>query len=263
MTNLIKNTRFRRRSKAFNPVQKRSRPEFKRFWRLATGKLCHTFDLMTKRLLLVLCGVCGFAANISVLGPPGDPPPGGVTFEARVWAASWTSAGEYQNVSIDAWVAGSNLFPSTSTTLEAYLMTQIGPGTTVAQEVASVTVPVLLTNSSWSQIALFSGLTLPAGSYYLVLREPLNAGYWGICNGTCTPITAGDVTLNPDQVAFVGPAYYPESAFQSVITSTLAYSVTGDAVGEVPEPSSLALTVLSLSVLFATARQAASSRAKL
>ena len=52
--------------------------------------------------------------------------------------------------------------------VEAYLTTQIGPGTTLANEIVSATTNVALLVSAATEVPLFTNLTLPAGTYYLV-----------------------------------------------------------------------------------------------
>ena len=87
----------------------------------------------------------------------------------RVFAASWTQAGTFNGVSITAGVFG---VPNAGVTATAWLTTAIGPGATIADQIA--TAPI--TSST-----IFSGLTLGPQTYYLVLlfNSGTNvAGWW-------------------------------------------------------------------------------------
>jgi hypothetical protein len=74
----------------------------------------------------------------------------------------------------------------------AYLTTQIGEGTTVANEIASTDFTFPLTPAN---LVLFQGLHLPPGAYYLSIIG--DSPSWGSCwNGfiTTNVVTAPDVT---------------------------------------------------------------------
>jgi hypothetical protein len=111
------------------------------------------------------------ATIISVRGVPSS---GGLVVESGVQelATSWSSSESYSDVAITA-----NLYGSAGTAyVRAYLMTGIGPGTTVNQQIAFSTIPVL----NIGNYTLFSDLSLPAGSYYLVLSTvmPFPSAVW-------------------------------------------------------------------------------------
>jgi hypothetical protein len=132
-----------------------------------------------KALLFAISSMMSFVSLradtiISVTGPHGSTLALGATNQILV--TSWSSTQTYSNVSI----AFESIFgPFTGT---AYLMTQIGPGTTTAQQVASGSYSVL--SSSLSLTNLFTGLTLGPGTYFLVVTSETTGG-WD------TPYTAG------------------------------------------------------------------------
>jgi hypothetical protein len=90
---------------------------------------------------------------------------------------SWNQAIGYDGVSIS--FQGTGI--SSTATGTAYLMTSMGPGTTIADQVATTAFSELPGESS--TISLFSGLDLPAGSYYLmILADPSSQLEWDAAN---------------------------------------------------------------------------------
>ena len=180
---------------------------------------------------------------ILVDGPHGSTLSLGATDQALV--ASWSSTNTYSSVDI---AFKSNFGPFDGT---AYLMTQIGPGTTVAQQVAIATYSV--TSVSPVLTNLFSGLTLGPGSYYLVVTSSSTGG-WD------TPYTAGPAVVNADVGVTRGAqfivnqgnglpnlSYLPASSFSALnAVYDLEFRVTGSVV---PEPSALILLGLTLAFL--------------
>jgi hypothetical protein len=148
-------------------------------------------------------------------------------------AASWSETSTYSGVSISAFIFDQF---SVGGTLDAWLTTGIGPGTTAAAQVAHATVSVPV--GVFGQVNLFSGLTLGPGTYYLSLHgDPLD---WGMNPNSNVVLAAGvaqlaDYSTTPCcQGSFV-PA---ESFLAQTSTVRLSYIVTGDLVNTVPEPSS-------------------------
>jgi hypothetical protein len=98
----------------------------------------------------------------------------GVSCVSQVLMASWTSSFSFNNVSIFGEVSG-----DPTSIMTAYLTTQIGPGTTVADQIASA----ILTppSADTTGVLLLSGLNLGPGTYYLVLSGPATGNadsYW-------------------------------------------------------------------------------------
>jgi len=175
-----------------------------------------------------------------------NPPTIGGSVDAII-AQSWTTSIPYQNVSISAEIGGDS-----SGSITAYLTDLIGPTATVANEIAS---PV--TVSSLSQphalTLLFSGLSLPAQTYYLVLSGPTGSTqYW--ISGTTTTLGSGVTTTTeycsnniPGNLCQGdNPAFPPGSTFFHD-TLHMDITVTGDS--SVPEPFSWVLVSVGLAGL--------------
>jgi len=154
--------------------------------------------------------------------------------------ASWKQTTGYEGVSIS--FLGNGV--SSTATGKAYLTTRIGSGTTVADQIASTT----FTPSAGppSPITLFSGLTLPADTYYLtVFADPGSQIAWAATNSPTTILGPG-VSLNfsaadGENLLALGsfapylPATEPGFGFQD----NLLLDVTS-----VPEPSTPSMLVV-------------------
>jgi len=162
----------------------------------------------------------------------------------------------FNDVSITADVAGHGVGT-------AFLMTKVGPGATAADQVAtaSFTFPEIFVAPSHT-VPLFTGLSLPAGHYFLVLTGAPTVGVWDT-----TSFDKATTTLFPCD--FSGPRcpviipnfplwqlagninnpFAPASNFTPFHfgLGELLFSVTGTLASEppttppVPEPASLAL----------------------
>src|SRR5579872_3534422 len=110
--------------------------------------------LLTFATVLLSAGLASAGTVYSVTGTPNDfaYTLGGTSDQMLV--SSWTQTGSYTNVSISA-VLGSG------EAISVYLTNQIGPGTTVANEIATTSITP---GSSPQTETLFSGLSLGAGS---------------------------------------------------------------------------------------------------
>jgi len=75
----------------------------------------------------------------------------------------WSLPGAASNITISAYI-------SSGAQVTAYLTTQIGPGTTVSNEVRSITLTGA-SDSTNQPTVIFSGLTLSAGNYYLTVTS--------------------------------------------------------------------------------------------
>jgi hypothetical protein len=159
----------------------------------------------------------------------------------QVLASSWTQTGSWTNVSISAELGnGSNYGHSGGDAISVYLTNRIGPGTTVANQIASTSISPATVDETDT---LFTGLSLGASTYYLVLGAPGQFAEW---YGTSLPtVTTGTgVSGNGDSFAAKpnttpDDAFPPASNFTADNTENLLVSVTGDAgsVSSVPEPS--------------------------
>jgi PEP-CTERM motif len=150
---------------------------------------------------------------------------------------SWTQTGSYKDVTISAFLSSTGGSNGTGT---IYLTDQIGPGTTVANQIAETTVSGLAFGPA-TATTLFSGLDLGPGTYYLITANNLGGGGlgWNDYNGAAAiPGISG--TNNSDEFGEVEAAYPPASSFFAPGTNELDFSVTGD-IAATPEPSSLIL----------------------
>jgi PEP-CTERM motif len=166
---------------------------------------------------------------------------------------SWTMNQAYTNVTIAAAIASANA----GDTATAYLTTAAGPGTTTADVVAvdKFTMPVFLPLRSAPDFTLFTGLSLQAGTYYLIVTTPFDtseARGWRGTSGTPGITLAPGVTLNSSIDSGDGngdPSFAPDSHFSTSATY-YQFSVTGT----VPEPSSLALLATGLAASLGLSR---------
>jgi hypothetical protein len=165
--------------------------------------------------------------------------------------SSWTETGSYINVSISA-VLSNQFGGNPNSTLSAYLTDRIGPGTTAADVIASTSIsPTTFDETD----TLFTGLSLGAGSYYLVLAAPGKfAGWWGTNSPTITTDTGvtdtGYYYTNLQGNGSPDDAFPPASTFSPDTTDFLLYSATGTASSATPEPSSFILAGLAGIFLF-------------
>jgi hypothetical protein len=201
---------------------------------------------------------------ISVTGAPGlstligSGSPAVSTF----WAQSNAYTGVAVAVLVNISVSGGQ-----SATADAYLSTRIGPGTTVADEIAHTgfTVPAIAAGGGdvcspqgncGSIVTLFSGLSLGPGTYFLTLSStarssPLVGWFPALTMPTVLQDTG--VAEGFSYYAPVVGSYAPASVFQEQLTSlnnsplytfSMSFAVTGTAVNAVPEPALAALVGL-------------------
>jgi hypothetical protein len=166
---------------------------------------------------------------------------------------SWTTTTAYANVAIAA-----NLFGLGPTTgqVTGYLSNSVGPGATAI----ATSAPVSVVPTAQANLTLFSGLTLPAGTYYLVLTSNLACGNgdlgWsytaatptvvpGVILGTegyASPSIGSTNTSNPVASTFV------TSGTLSLSVQVTASSTPAPPIGT-PIPPSLMLSVTGLAGL--------------
>lgn len=122
---------------------------------------------------LLWCAAGARAAPVTILSVSASNPSleRGIRLDSSsLVAVHWTSLQAYTNVAVAA-----KLFctpcdeKNDATFVDAYLMRQIGPAASLADQVAYGRVRV---TGARGQVTLFTGLTLPAGDYYLVIYSP-------------------------------------------------------------------------------------------
>jgi hypothetical protein len=183
-------------------------------------------------------------------------------------AASWTTTSAYSNVSIAAEVEC--VVCGIPSTITAYLTTAIGPSETVADQIATYTDTVSTGVGVPPELdTLFSGLTLGAGTYYLVLANGTadtevpnpdpsgNVDFWYGNIGPGEAIsTATGVAYNGDKVTdwpfgCCNSSNPPANTFSNFGDLGLNFQVTGDPGSgspppPVPEPSSISLLLIGM-----------------
>jgi hypothetical protein len=214
---------------------------------------------------LLSFGTTATAAPILVVNGPND---NTTTFSNLInnLGVGFTTTTDLVNVSLDFTVVSFN----TSATIDvnAFLTTQVGPGTTAAHEVASSSTQFstaasgLLPPYTFTTATLFSGLSLSAGSYFLTVQPVSGTAFWVSSPSSSAVITASGASLTSSFLsAFADQAYFPANTFGGVGDVSgphLWFSVSGDlaSTGDaVPEPATLALLGSGLAAVAAARRR--------
>lgn len=197
---------------------------------------------------------------------------GSINDDVFNWAVSWTQARATTNVSLSALLT--RTVPAA--TVNWFVTTAIGPGTTAADIVHSGTATVTPTGliddfDPIPRTLLGSGLDFAAGTYYLVLDGP-DAGslvtpvYWGGDVAANVSVTLDpDFTLGRYVIAseFEAPgnvaAFAPASVFTDfpAFDPRLVFELTDTPA--IPIPPTLSLAVISLAAVAALRRRGASA----
>lgn len=162
---------------------------------------------------------------------------------------SWTTTTAYSNVTIAA-----NLFALAGGQVTAYLSNSVGTGATAIATSSPVSVTSAQTN-----MTLFSGLTLPAGTYYLVLSGNMACGNTAIgwSYSTGSPTVGPGVTLGAFgyDSPFIGSPNASNPVASTFVTnpgaslSVLVMATSAPAPTATPIPPSLMLVVTGLAGL--------------
>ena len=165
-----------------------------------------------------------------------------VIFSGQGYRAGWTQSDTYNTVSVSAKLT-SNGAPNQ--TGRAYLTTQIGPGTSLDQQVAyaEFTFPVPVT-----KVTLFQGLLLRPGTYYLSIIG--DSPGWGSCwtVSATNVITATGVSSLGGLGALVAPsAYFPATPFFSELAIPPELTIQGIKDNRPPLQITLSGNVVSIS----------------
>lgn len=157
-------------------------------------------------------------------------------------AVSFTFNADFTDVAIEASLTSSDGSAGGGGT--AYLTNQLGAGTTAANIIAQTdfTFATVGTFTDISFVSLFSGLSLDAGTYFVMFGAPFNPSTAG---GGITLGTAVTYTTDPDVTvgdmlfassANIDAGFAPASTFSTSGLGNRVFRVTG-----VPAPGSLAL----------------------
>ena len=164
--------------------------------------------------------------------------PGGdvmfATSDGIAYAMSWTFTADQADVDISGFFGGSG-------DGRAYLMRNVGTGTTIASEIASF--DFTPSNPNGGSVSLFNNLALVAGTYFLVIEgRSASELEWYVADDANFE---GDIEFNAAYVAVRDPSYAPGSMFSSDDVG-YAMTVTGNAV---PEPASASLALAGAALL--------------
>jgi hypothetical protein len=201
---------------------------------------------------------CGIILALAILGLGGRADAGVIASQTGTSSTalgdpanfvSWTQSSTFSDVTIVAGLANAlpNFVPGQGT---VYLTKRIGPGTTVADEIARISlsnVPV-----AGALETLFTGLTLGPNTYYLVGASDAGGSGLGWLVGNFSSATGPGVTINPSGSVLQSTnlaTYAPASDFFTAPPGPplLMFSVTGNPVSApVPEPATLTLLMAGL-----------------
>ena len=178
------------------------------------------------------------AAGFAILGGPPD--------ARRTLEAAWNQTSAFSNVGVAAMIdPGESETESHSFSGTAFLMNQIGPGTTVANEIGHSPFTVTGTAFNPTLVTLFTGLTLPSGTYYLILTAAVGqTGGWENADVPTLVVAAPGVTLVEQKGLGGEPAYPPTAIFHHLGGNALEFQVTGNAVAS--EPGALVLAAFGV-----------------
>jgi hypothetical protein len=195
--------------------------------------------------LLSLASSLRAATIISVTGPVTD---GGAIQEGQSLGSSWTQTTGYSNVVVSALLSEDTfcLIDCPAITLTAYLTTQIGPGTTAADEITHDT--VAFSGGSYADRNLLTIPLLSPGTYYLTLFSSDAPG--AVWAEAIPPNVSLDTGVSRNQDFYMsGPVGYPpaNAVLRPPIAGDFQFSVTGTAI---PEPSTTTLMGAALLTLF-------------
>ena len=185
-----------------------------------------------------LAVVAQTTATTTIISETGRDYAGWAARTDQFMAISWSQAGSYTDVSITARLY--SLDPTDIGT--AWLTTQVGPGTTLADQIATASFSFPSTANP-SDVILFNGLTLDPGTYYLTIGGGTN--YWSAWYGTDQPIVTTDtsVTYNGNFYVYNPDPYSPASPYVPTPSITPIFSITGTVVPEPTSPTLVGLTV--------------------
>jgi len=189
---------------------------------------------------------------------------GGTTGSSGGWkAVTWTQTGTYSDVTIGANLATNNgLSTSTGT---AYLMTQLGPGTTAADEVTAPFAISVSGNPGLNTMTqLFSHLTLGPGTYFLLI-DPTSINMidsldWDGTNPPLQTLDTGVTQGSNLELSGSVAAFSPASSSVALTNVSPIFSVTGDLVpvtgtSATPEPSSIGMMLAGFAAVGFTVRK--------
>lgn len=210
--------------------------------------------LQTLAALSLGCAVCGPLNRASAQGTyysTLNDQRGYAVFLGSPMAGGWNQSITLTDVSIAARLDGGGGV----VTGTAWLTTRIGPGTTIADEIAHYDFAVSSPRFEPELATLFTGLTLGPGSYYLVLTGSGGGGWEMAANFIPTMAPGIGVASRARDSYYPVAAYPPASSFIPERASDFTDKYFQYAVTVVPEPSVATLCLLGCGVLIASHRR--------
>lgn len=220
---------------------------------------------LLKRLLpaaMVIAACCLLATPMrgdtvinTINGNVGYANVGGDPSARRSVEAAWSQASAFTNVSVAAVIdPGGSETDSHSFSGVAFLTNQVGPGTTAANEIGHAPFAVTGTAFNPTTVTLFTALTLPAGTYYLILTAAVGqSGGWETASFPTLVVAAPGVTLVDAHGIGLEPPYPPASLFLQSRSNAVEFRVTGNAVA--PEPATMTLAAIGLALVLGRRRK--------
>ena len=218
----------------------------------------HSCRIVAACVLVVLFSGFGWASNIlTVTGPNAAAGFTNLNQDVTLGVGFSTSAA-YTNVDIAIYLA--SFFSSATPTLDVFLTTQVGAGTTVANEIAAASATPNVPASSnlapynINPFTVLSIANLAAGSYFLTAKQVLgtapSVNWVSISPPSAASIdAAAGVSLTaPFLFAGATTSAYPPAEVFGNINGDLWLSVTGTLL-PVPEPAALLLLGGGLGVI--------------
>jgi len=220
---------------------------------------------MTRSILRALClhclaWLCTGALHAATLLDITAPPPFGALTGSGYFVTSWTQTNTWSNVTIAMPLLDGRPGNPDGTEGYAYLVNRVGPGTTAAHNMAP---PLIVTGlgSSFADTTLWTGLTLPPGTYYLIL-VPITADPTSIspaipsapnspsyATGPGVAVVQNTVQL-PNNVPIdpIFPPASPFAVFDEAVPSNFITYVSGDP-GPLPQPTATPVPTLGHAAL--------------
>jgi hypothetical protein len=218
-------------------------------------------------LAIIMIGPKSLKADPVIISVTAPPALSTLIDSDSIVSTSWSVSKSYTDVSISALV--DSALVGQTPTADAYLTTQIGPGTTAADEIAQARftvpaeLPVCSSSSCGAMVTLFSGLSLGPGNYFVTMGpDPTSSGEavgWFPALDPTVLLDTG-VSEGNSFLASAVASYPPASAFEAytvgvsppfppmVVDVAMNLTVTGTAAAPIPEPTTG--TLIEFSALF-------------
>jgi hypothetical protein len=154
----------------------------------------------------------------------------------QVMGVSWSQSATYEDVSILMPIGGDCGIDGRSVCGSIYLTNAVGPDTTMENLLARVN----LFGQPSGMNTIFTGLTLPPGTYYLMLYNASieTAPYWSSTSNPQISLAEG-VMLNQAFASAIlnANSNFPPASPVAPLNANLQFLVTSGPTTNVPEPS--------------------------